>query len=104
MSLDAKIEKLSVAFGRRIVEAFRASLAAEIRSAAFGKVAQRARSVKRASTVRRGAYTTPKTCIKPGCKHRPTGPRYSYLCVDHRDKATKAERKGWLAAWHEANK
>ena len=101
MSLDAKIEKLSIAFGRQIVEAFRESLAEEVRRAADGGSPRRGKRPGRPAGRRAIANRhTPSTCVKPGCKNPPTGPRFSFLCLEHREGASMADRKKWLAAWH----
>jgi hypothetical protein len=62
MSFESKIEKLSVAFGRSLVQAFRASLAQEIH-----RVARSSGGPGRKAARSGAKRHTPTTCGKPGC-------------------------------------
>jgi hypothetical protein len=93
-ALDETVLEIVNAAARQIIQAVRQSIADEIASVARGDSRfTLSRGRKTSGGPRRG----PAHCVYPGCNQPHKGPRFSFLCDEHRN-ITAAEKTKLKAA------
>jgi hypothetical protein len=53
---------------------------------------------------RRKGKTLDMTCRVAGCKNRSRGPRFGFICDEHRNKLSKKDQQAARIAWNERKK
>lgn len=94
-NLSASIERVLQQLASQVVEAVRADLSQQLGEVLAGREAARP-SLGRGGAGK--ARHVPKHCLVAGCQNPSKGPRWSFLCDQHKSTGKK-ERSALLAAW-----
>jgi hypothetical protein len=92
--LDAKIADILAGVVPQIATALRQHVASLVGGDAVATPTSRRGKPKG----RPEKHTYPDHCLYPGCKNDRGGPKYTYMCDEHRD-TPKARRAALLAQW-----
>lgn len=102
-SLESSIESILSGAAAAIAAAVRQDLSHQLRSVLGSSSAtgRRGATTRRAQQAGR-PHRVPSHCIYPGCDNASKGPRFTFMCEDHKGLA-KADKQKYLAQWKQQN-